>query len=220
MRQSGLRSPTLLLATPSATSCAKQVPASLNSAPWVKPCASHRDCSAPFHLAPYRGKPPAPAEAPDALEIQKLLAGMADRGADVAVVECASEGLEEGRSALLQVGKVATSSTVPGREVQRPGMVAVLQDCSSARARLWPFCITREADRGCLDIVFATTCCTPRRSAATSALQLGVVAFGMLERAPACWRWAATQAVSKELHETEQAIKAVPCASQAGRGGL
>ena len=38
-----------------------------------------RDCSAPFHLAPYRGKPPAPVEAPDALEIQKLLAGMADR---------------------------------------------------------------------------------------------------------------------------------------------
>lgn len=62
--------------------------------------APGRDCSAPFHLAPYRGKPPAPAEAPDALEVQKLLAGMADRGADVAVVECASEGLEEGRFAL------------------------------------------------------------------------------------------------------------------------
>ena len=60
------------------------------------PCVG-RDCSAPFHLAPYLGKPPAAAEAPDALEVQKLLAGMADRGADVAVVECASDGLEQGR---------------------------------------------------------------------------------------------------------------------------
>jgi hypothetical protein len=60
-------------------------------------CHCRRDCSAPFHLAPYVGKPPAAVEAPDALEAQKLLAGMADRGADVAVVECAAEGLDAGR---------------------------------------------------------------------------------------------------------------------------
>ena len=67
-----------------------------------------RDCSAPFHLAPYVGKPPAAAEAPDALEAQKLLAGMADRGADVAVVECAAAGLDAGRcgsSRLLPAGQ-------------------------------------------------------------------------------------------------------------------
>ena len=75
----------------------------------------NRDCSAPFHLAPYRGKPPAPAEAPDALEAQKLLAGMADRGADVAVLECAAEGLEEGRFVLpTPESTLATSSMAPG----------------------------------------------------------------------------------------------------------
>ena len=56
-----------------------------------------RDSSAAFHLAPYRGKYPAPHTAPDPLEMQKLLAGMADRGADVAVVECESNGLAAGR---------------------------------------------------------------------------------------------------------------------------
>ena len=35
--------------------------------------------------------------APDPLEMQKLLAGMADRGADVAVVECEADGLADGR---------------------------------------------------------------------------------------------------------------------------
>ena len=57
-----------------------------------------RDCSAAFHLAPYQGKYPAPHRAPDPLEMQKLLAGMADRGADVAVVECEADGLADGRS--------------------------------------------------------------------------------------------------------------------------
>ncbi|CAL8464844.1 g4379 [Coccomyxa elongata] len=56
-----------------------------------------RDCSAAFHLTPYKGKYEAPNEAPDGLEAQKLLAGMADRGAEVAVVECNPDGLEQGR---------------------------------------------------------------------------------------------------------------------------
>ena len=60
-------------------------------------CFRRRDCSAAFHLTPYRGKYEAPNEAPDGLETQKLLAGMADRGAEVAVVECNPEGLEQGR---------------------------------------------------------------------------------------------------------------------------
>ena len=61
------------------------------------PCALRRDCSAAFHLAPYQGKYPAPHRAPDPLGMQKLLAGMADRGADVAVVECEADGLADGR---------------------------------------------------------------------------------------------------------------------------
>jgi hypothetical protein len=59
--------------------------------------SSCRDCSAAFHLTPYQGKYEAPNEAPDGLEVQKLLAGMADRGAEVAVVECNAEGLDRGR---------------------------------------------------------------------------------------------------------------------------
>lgn len=59
--------------------------------------SSCRDCSAAFHLTPYQGKYEAPNEAPDGLEVQKLLAGMADRGAEVAVVECNAEGLDQGR---------------------------------------------------------------------------------------------------------------------------
>ena len=59
--------------------------------------ALRRDCSAAFHLAPYQGKYPPPHAAPDPLEAQKLLAGMADRGADVAVVECEADGLADGR---------------------------------------------------------------------------------------------------------------------------
>lgn len=56
-----------------------------------------RDCSASFHLTPYQGKYEAPKQAPDGLEIQQLLAGMADRDADVAVVECDAFGLDQGR---------------------------------------------------------------------------------------------------------------------------
>lgn len=66
-------------------------------------CYACRDCSAAFHLAPYQGKYPAPNPTPDPLEMQKLLAGMADRGADVAVVECESNGLAEGRWAIISL---------------------------------------------------------------------------------------------------------------------
>ena len=64
-------------------------------------CYACRDCSSAFHLAPYRGKYPEPNPAPDPLEMQKLLGGMADRGADVAVVECESDGLAAGRCAII-----------------------------------------------------------------------------------------------------------------------
>ncbi|KAK9840910.1 hypothetical protein WJX81_000011 [Elliptochloris bilobata] len=93
-----------------------------------------RDCSAPFHLAPYVGKPPPPAEAPDALEIQKLLAGMADRGADVAVVECASEGLDQGR-----LDAVDFDVLVHTNVMELSGYVDVppLEQCAATQARLF-----------------------------------------------------------------------------------
>ncbi|KAK9799389.1 hypothetical protein WJX73_010816 [Symbiochloris irregularis] len=46
-----------------------------------------RECSTPFHLAPYQGKYNVPDATPDALAMQKLLAGMADRDAASCVIE-------------------------------------------------------------------------------------------------------------------------------------
>ena len=52
-----------------------------------------RECSTPFHLSPYRGKYNVPCCTPDALAMQKLLAGMADREAGAAVIEADPFGL-------------------------------------------------------------------------------------------------------------------------------
>lgn len=51
-------------------------------------CAVVRECSTPFYLAPYMGKYRTPGTTPDALAMQKLLAGMADREATACVLEC------------------------------------------------------------------------------------------------------------------------------------
>ncbi|CAG9460957.1 unnamed protein product [Pedinophyceae sp. YPF-701] len=56
-----------------------------------------RDCTAPYRLAPYVGKYSVPNTTPDELRAQRLLAGMADRGATAAVYECSSIGLDQGR---------------------------------------------------------------------------------------------------------------------------
>ena len=56
-----------------------------------------RDCSAPFAICPYKGKYSVGRSTPDSLACQKLLAGMADRGATAAVVECTSTGIQNGR---------------------------------------------------------------------------------------------------------------------------
>ena len=56
-----------------------------------------RDCSAPFHISPYQGKYVVPAGMPDGLALQKLMAGMAERGASAAVVEASAQGLAQGR---------------------------------------------------------------------------------------------------------------------------
>ena len=93
-------------------------------------CENHvcRDSSSAFHLAPYRGKYPAPNTTPDPLEMQKLLAGMADRGADVAVVECESDGLAAGRctSSTLQLYALPVAEICRAGEV--PTVIVLLRD--------------------------------------------------------------------------------------------
>lgn len=57
-----------------------------------------RDGTSPFHLTPYPlGKYKVIRTTPDALEIQKLMASLCDRGANSCVLECSSIGLDEGR---------------------------------------------------------------------------------------------------------------------------
>ena len=58
-----------------------------------------RDCSAPFAISPYRGKYAVGRSTPDSLATQKLLAGMADRGATTTVLECSQTGIQDGRYA-------------------------------------------------------------------------------------------------------------------------
>lgn len=57
----------------------------------------NRDCTHPFAIAPYKGKYRVPSTTPDALQIQQVLAGMADREAKDCVMECSSIGLDQGR---------------------------------------------------------------------------------------------------------------------------
>ena len=47
-----------------------------------------RDCSTAFHVTPYEGKYPIPEGAPNMVQVQTLMAGMADRGATACVYEC------------------------------------------------------------------------------------------------------------------------------------
>jgi len=60
------------------------------TAPYVPGGAGH---------VPYQGKYGVPNTTPDALRTQRLLASMADRGADAAVMEVSSHALEQGRVA-------------------------------------------------------------------------------------------------------------------------
>lgn len=63
------------------------------------PCCSalQRDCSTPFHVTPYEGKYPAVPTTPDALHLQKVLAGCADRGAGTTLLELDPATLADGR---------------------------------------------------------------------------------------------------------------------------
>lgn len=56
-----------------------------------------RESSVPFWAVPYEGKYSVPCTTPDAISAQRLLAGMADRGATACVMEASSIGLDQGR---------------------------------------------------------------------------------------------------------------------------
>eukprot|EP00892_Ulva_mutabilis_P010952 jgi/Ulvmu1/8229/UM041_0038.1 len=65
--------------------------------PYEEDTTLSRECSTPFWGAPYEGKYEVPCTTPDNVSIQKLMAGMADRGATACVMECSSIGLDQGR---------------------------------------------------------------------------------------------------------------------------
>ncbi len=54
------------------------------------------ECSAPFRVMPYLGRYSVPGTTPRGLHLQKLAAGMRDRGATCAVVECSTQALAAG----------------------------------------------------------------------------------------------------------------------------
>lgn len=51
----------------------------------------------PYHVDKYQGRYSVPNTTPNALQIQQLMAGMADRGGSACVMECSSIGLDQGR---------------------------------------------------------------------------------------------------------------------------
>jgi hypothetical protein len=80
-----------------------------------------RDCAAPFHAAPYAGKYELPGTTPDALHLQKLLAGMADRGAGAAVVEVCPTLAADGRADALRPEVLVFTNVAPERAAADPG---------------------------------------------------------------------------------------------------
>ena len=61
---------------------------------------SCRQHSHPLRLVPWVGKYSVDESTPDACTMQRVLAGMRDRGAEVAVIECEVEAMAQGRSPL------------------------------------------------------------------------------------------------------------------------
>ena len=53
--------------------------------------------SLPYHLDKYQGRYSVPNTTPSSLQVQQLMAGMADRGGSACVMECSSIGLDQGR---------------------------------------------------------------------------------------------------------------------------
>ncbi|KAK9868996.1 hypothetical protein WJX84_006576 [Apatococcus fuscideae] len=60
------------------------------------PGEDDREHSAPFHIVPWVGKYSVDESTPDACTMQRVLAGMRDRGAEVAVIECEVDAMAQG----------------------------------------------------------------------------------------------------------------------------
>ncbi|WIA32264.1 hypothetical protein OEZ86_003110 [Tetradesmus obliquus] len=73
--------------------------------------AAGRECSSPFSLVPYRGRYSVEETTPNGLQMQQLLAGMRDRGATAAVVECTAAGIAGGSADWLQPNIVVYTDT-------------------------------------------------------------------------------------------------------------
>ncbi|KAF5832882.1 Mur ligase [Dunaliella salina] len=68
--------------------------------------SADRESSVPFMVTPYAGKYTVPATTPPGLQVQKLLAGVRDRGGTCAVVECSSHAMANRELDWLEVGVV------------------------------------------------------------------------------------------------------------------
>ena len=70
-----------------------------------------RQVTSPGALAPYYGRYPGPpATTPDALNIQQLINGMTEEGADAAVIECTSHALHQGRVSRVHFDTVVSTN--------------------------------------------------------------------------------------------------------------
>ena len=87
-----------------------------------------RDCSTAFHAAPYIGKYPLPAAMTTGVRLQRVAAGMADRGAASAVVELSASAVSAGAADGLAVD-VAVYMGAPVLEDGNPdeeGLAAIV----------------------------------------------------------------------------------------------
>ena len=98
------------------------------------PTAS-RECSAAFHLAPYRGKYPHPAPNSTALRVHKIAAGMADRGATAAVLELSAQALVAGAAEGVDVD-VAVFTGTPMKSTAAGDAKAAVAAASAASKAL------------------------------------------------------------------------------------
>jgi UDP-N-acetylmuramyl tripeptide synthase len=87
-----------------------------------------RDCSTPFHAAPYVHKYEAPPATPDALALHKALAGAADRGATAAVVELCPTLAADGRAEALGPEVLVFTNAAPEAARADPAGTAAYAD--------------------------------------------------------------------------------------------
>lgn len=93
-------------------------------APDAEDVTMQRDCSSPFHITPYEGKYPEVPSTPDALHLQKVLAGCADRGAERTLVEIDPSELQDGRLDAVDFEVLLYTNTFPDGEAAAGGRQA------------------------------------------------------------------------------------------------